>query len=260
VAAAARPATVTVTAHRDSPSSRRSRIESLRAEGIDGGQPAQPRRGETIMHGLLRVSRAIDSLNERVGRSVIWLVLIAVVISAGNAIIRKLFDTSSNAWLEVQWYLFSAIFLLASGYTLMRNEHVRIDVLLHRLPKRSQIWVDILGIVFFLTPFVLLMIYLSWPVFMRAFVSGEMSENAGGLIRWPVYILAPAGFALLALQGLSELIKRFAFLKGLIDDPTRKKVEKSSEEELAEAIRAEAERELAQEMVDMGTAKDGGRK
>jgi TRAP-type mannitol/chloroaromatic compound transport system permease small subunit len=142
----------------------------------------------------------------------------------------------------------------------MRNEHVRIDVLLHRLPKRGQIWVDILGLVFFLAPFVLVMIYLSWPVFMRAYVSGEMSENAGGLIRWPVYLLVPIGFSLLALQGVSELIKRFAFLKGLIDDPTHKKVEKSAEEELAEAIRAEAEKELAQEMVDMGTAKQGGRK
>lgn len=206
------------------------------------------------MQGLLQLSRGIDWLNERVGRSLIWLVLIAVLISAGNAIIRKLFDTSSNAWLEVQWYLFSAIFLLASGYTLMRNEHVRIDVLLHRLPKRSQIWVDILGIIFFLTPFVLLMIYLSWPVFMRAYVSGEMSENAGGLIRWPVYILVPIGFSLLALQGVSELIKRFAFLKGLIDDPTKKKVEKSSEEELAEAIRAEAEKDIAREEVEIGTA------
>jgi len=216
----------------------------------------QPGRGaeETVMQGLLRVSRAIDALNERVGRSVIWLVLMAVLISAGNAIIRKLFDTSSNAWLEVQWYLFSAIFLLASGYTLMRNEHVRIDVLLHRLPKRGQIWVDIFGFIFFMMPFVLLMIYLSWPVFTRAFFSGEMSENAGGLIRWPVYILAPIGFTLLALQSVSELIKRFAFLKGLIDDPTRRKVEKTAEEELAEAIRAEAERELAREEVEIGTA------
>lgn len=212
------------------------------------------------MQGLLRLSRGIDWLNERVGRTVIWLVLIAVLISAGNAIIRKAFDTSSNAWLEVQWYLFSAIFLLAAGYTLLRNEHVRIDVLLHRLPKRGQIWVDIFGLVFFMAPFVLLMIYLSWPVFMRAFVSGEMSENAGGLIRWPVYILVPIGFALLALQGLSELIKRFAFLNGLIDDPTRKKVEKTAEEELAESIRAEAERELAQEEVDIATAGKGGRK
>jgi TRAP-type mannitol/chloroaromatic compound transport system permease small subunit len=211
------------------------------------------------MQGLLKLSRAIDWLSERVGRTVFWMVLVAVLISAGNAIIRKAFDTSSNAWLEVQWYLFSAIFLLCAGYTLLRNEHVRIDVVLHRLPKRTQIWIDILGFIFFMAPFVLLMVYLSWPVFMRAFVSGEMSENAGGLIRWPVYLLAPIGFALLALQSVSELIKRFAFLKGLIDDPTRKKVAKTPEEELAEAIRAQAERELAAEEVAIGTA-NGGRK
>jgi TRAP-type mannitol/chloroaromatic compound transport system permease small subunit len=131
---------------------------------------------------------------------------------------------------------------------------VRIDVLLHRLSKRSQIWVDILGFIFFMAPFVLLMVYLSWPVFTRAYFSGEMSENAGGLIRWPVYILVPIGFALLGLQNISELIKRFAYLKGLIDDPTKKKVEKSAEEELAEAIRAAAEKELAREEVEIGTA------
>jgi TRAP-type mannitol/chloroaromatic compound transport system permease small subunit len=211
------------------------------------------------MHGLLRLSRGIDWLNERIGRSVIWLVLIAVLISAGNASIRKAFDTSSNAWLEIQWYLFSAIFLLCSGYTLLRNEHVRIDVLLHRLSKRTQIKVDIFGLILFLLPAALLLIWLSWPVFTRAYVSGEMSENAGGLIRWPVYILVPIGFTLLALQGVSELIKRFAFLQGLIDDPTKKHVAKSAEEELAEAIRAEAEREAAQEAVDIATAK-GDRK
>lgn len=211
------------------------------------------------MQALLRLSRGIDWLNERVGRTVIWLVLVAVLISAGNAIIRKAFDTSSNAWLEVQWYLFSAIFLLASGYTLLRNEHVRIDVLLHRLSKRTQIKVDIFGLVCFLLPATLLLVSLSWPLFTRAYVSGEMSENAGGLIRWPAYMLVPIGFSLLTLQGLSELIKRFAFLQGLIDDPTKKKVEKTAEEELAEAIRAEAERELADEAVGIGTA-DGAKK
>jgi len=211
------------------------------------------------MQGLLKLSRAIDWLSERIGRTVFWLVLVAVLISAGNAIIRKAFDMSSNAWLEVQWYLFSAIFLLCAGYTLLRNEHVRIDVLLHRLPKRTQILIDIFGFIFFMAPFVLLMVYLSWPVFMRAYVSGEMSENAGGLIRWPVYVLAPIGFALLALQSVSELIKRFAFLKGLIDDPTRKVVAKTPEEELAEVIRAQAERELAAEEVAIGTA-NGDRK
>jgi len=205
------------------------------------------------MNFLLRLARGIDWLNEKIGRVVVWLVLVAVLISAGNAIIRKLFDTSSNAWLEVQWYLFSAVFLLCAGYTLLRNEHVRIDVMLHRLPKRTQIWIDIFGLAFFLLPAAVLIAVLAWPVFMRAFVSGEMSENAGGLIRWPVYILAPTGFALLALQGVSELIKRFAFLQGLIDDPTRKKQQRSAEEELAEEI----ERDLAQKQAAARSA--GGR-
>jgi TRAP-type mannitol/chloroaromatic compound transport system permease small subunit len=194
------------------------------------------------MQGLLRLSRGIDWLNERVGRAVIWLVLVTVLISAGNAIIRKTFDTSSNAWLEVQWYLFSAIFLLCAGYTLLRNEHVRIDVLLHRLPKRKQIGVDIFGFLVFLLPVAMLITALGWPQFTISLVSNEMSSNAGGLIRWPVKLLLPLGFGLLALQGLSELIKRVAFLKGLIEDPTKKKQVKSAEEELAEVIRAEAER------------------
>jgi TRAP-type mannitol/chloroaromatic compound transport system permease small subunit len=211
------------------------------------------------MQGLLRISRGIDWLNERVGRTIIWLVLIAVLISAGNAIIRKTFDVSSNAWLEVQWYLFSGIFLLGAGYTLLRNEHVRIDVLLHRLPKRTQIKIDIFGIICFLLPAAILIGAEAWPLFIKAVRSGEMSENAGGLIRWPVYMLVPVGFALLSLQGVSELIKRFAFLQGLIDDPTRKKVEKTAEEELAEAIRAQAERDLAAEEVAVGTT-NGGKK
>lgn len=193
------------------------------------------------MHWLLRVSRAIDGLNERVGRAVLWLVLVAVLISAANAIVRKLFSVSSNAFLEIQWYLFSAIFLLAAGYTLLRNEHVRIDVLLHRLSKRTQMWVDILGIILFLLPAAALIGWLAWPLFVKAYVSGEMSENAGGLIRWPVYLLIPVGFLLLALQGVSELIKRFGYLRGQIPDPTARKQAKSAEEELAEAIRAEAE-------------------
>lgn len=190
---------------------------------------------------LLRIARAIDSLNERIGRAVLWLVLVAVLISAANAAVRKLFSVSSNAFLEVQWYLFSAIFLLAAGYTLLRNEHVRIDVLLHRFSKRTQIWVDIFGIVVFLLPAAALIGSLSWPLFVKAYVSGEMSENAGGLIRWPVYLLMPTGFLLLVLQGISELIKRVAFLKGLIPDPTARNQVKTAEEELAEAIKADAE-------------------
>ena len=193
------------------------------------------------MKALLPISRAIDLFNEYVGRSVIWLVLVAVLISAINAIIRKLFNVSSNAWLEIQWYLFAAIFLLAAGYTLLRNEHVRIDVILHRFSRRTQMWVDVFGIVLFLLPATLLVIWLSWPLVVQAYQSGEMSENAGGLIRWPVYALLPAGFVLLALQGISELIKRLAFLQGLIPDPLARKSAKSAEEELAEEIRRTAE-------------------
>jgi TRAP-type mannitol/chloroaromatic compound transport system permease small subunit len=207
------------------------------------------------MQGLLRLSAAIDWLNERIGRSILWLVLIAVVISAANAVIRKLFDISSNAWLEVQWYLFSAIFLLCAGYVLKRNEHVRIDVISARYSKRGQIWIDVIGLTLFLLPATLLIVGLSWPLFYRAYVSGEMSQNAGGLIRWPVFLLLPVGFALLSLQGVSELIKRLAFLKGLIDDPTKRQGEKTTEEELAEAIRAQAERDLAAEAVAIGTQK-----
>jgi TRAP-type mannitol/chloroaromatic compound transport system permease small subunit len=206
------------------------------------------------MQGLLQLSRGIDWLSERIGRTILWLVLVAVLISAANAVIRKLFDVSSNAWLEVQWYLFSAIFLLCAGYVLKRNEHVRIDVLSSRLSKRGQIWIDVIGLVLFLLPVTLLITWLSWPLFWRAYESGEMSQNAGGLIRWPVFLLLPVGFALLTLQGISELIKRIAFLMGLIEDPTRRAGEKTAEEELAEAIRAQAERDLAAEAVAIGTA------
>lgn len=193
------------------------------------------------MQLLLKIAHAIDWVNERVGRTVLWLVLVAVLISAANAVVRKLFSVSSNAFLEIQWYLFSAIFLLAAGYTLLRNEHVRIDVVLHRFSKRTQMWIDIFGIVVFLLPAAALIGWLAWPLFVKAYVSGEMSENAGGLIRWPAYLLIPIGFLLLVLQGISELIKRFAFLQGLIPDPTSRKQAKTAEEELAEAIKAEAE-------------------
>jgi TRAP-type mannitol/chloroaromatic compound transport system permease small subunit len=206
------------------------------------------------MQGLLQLSRAIDWLSEKLGRSMLWLVLVAVLISAGNAVIRKLFDISSNAWLEVQWYLFSGIFLLCAGYVLKRNEHVRIDVISSRFSKRGQTWIDIIGFVLFLLPVTLLITWLSWPLFWRAYESGEMSQNAGGLIRWPVFLLLPVGFALLTLQGVSELIKRVAFLKGLIEDPTKRAGEKTAEEELAEAIRAQAERDIAVEAVAIGTA------
>ena len=166
------------------------------------------------MSFLLRISRLIDWINERVGRSVMWLVLIAVLISAGNALVRKLFNTSSNALLEIQWYLFAALFMLAAGYTFLRNEHVRIDILTSRLSPRVQNLVDIVGILFFLMPMAALILWLSWPIVMNSLQSGEMSQNSGGLIRWPVKMVLPIGLGLLLLQALSELIKRIAFVTG----------------------------------------------
>lgn len=194
------------------------------------------------MAALLKLSRLIDALSEFVGRWVSWLILVAVLVSAGNAVIRKAFDTSSNAWLEIQWYLFAAVFLLAAGYTLLRQEHVRIDVILGRFSRRTQVIVEAVCIVVFLFPFCFAVIDLVLPLVARAYQTGEMSSNAGGLIRWPVFALVPVGFTLLALQGVSELIKRIAFLKGLIDDPAKvKQQQKSAEEELAEFVRAQAE-------------------
>lgn len=188
------------------------------------------------MSALLALSRWIDRLNEWVGRSAAWLVLAAVLISALNAIARKAFDVGSNAFLEIQWYLFAAVFLLASGYTLLRQEHVKIDVVLSRFSKRTQITIEAVCIVIFLLPFCGVVIDLVLPLVKQAYETGETSSNAGGLIRWPVYALVPVGFSLLGLQGISELIKRIAFLMGLIEDPTEKKQEKTAEEELAEAI------------------------
>lgn len=191
------------------------------------------------MSPLLALSRSIDRCSEFVGRWVAWLVLAAVLISAGNAIVRKLFNASSNAFLEIQWYLFAAVFLLAAGYTLLRQEHVRIDVILGRFSKRTQIWIDIVGICLFLLPFCWVVLDLSWPIVVRAWRMGEMSSNAGGLIRWPVFALLPLGMALLALQGVSELIKRVAFLQGLIADPTQRRQAKTAEEELAEFLQGQ---------------------
>jgi TRAP-type mannitol/chloroaromatic compound transport system permease small subunit len=188
------------------------------------------------VNALLALSRAIDALNDRVGKAVYWLVLVAVVISAANAVVRKAFDMSSNAFLEIQWYLFSAIFLLCAAYTLLRNEHIRIDVIAGRFSRRTQTWIDIFGTVFFLLPMVALILYESVPWFLRAWHSGEVSPSAGGLVLWPAKILVPIGFALLGLQGVSELIKRIAYLKGLAPDPTEKLVTRTAEEELAEEI------------------------
>jgi TRAP-type mannitol/chloroaromatic compound transport system permease small subunit len=190
---------------------------------------------------FLKLSNWIDSISEFVGRWVSWLILAAVLISATNAVVRKLFNMSSNGFLEIQWYLFAAVFLLAAGYTMLRGEHVRIDVILGRFSKRTQIKIEAVCIVIFLFPFCVNVITLVWPLVVKAYVTGEMSSNAGGLIRWPVFAMVPVGFALLLMQGVSELIKRIAFLQGLIDDPTRKKGAKTAEEELAEFVRAKAE-------------------
>jgi len=188
------------------------------------------------LNALLALSRAIDKLNERIGLTVSWLVLAAVLISAANAVVRKAFNVSSNSFLEIQWYLFSVVFLFCAGYTLLRNQHVRIDVIAGRLSPQAQAWIDILGTIFFLMPMAITIMWLSWPVFVQAYQRGEVSTNAGGLLIWPARLLVPIGFFLLVIQGLSELIKRIAFLKGLISDPAQKQHEKSAEEELAEEI------------------------
>jgi len=188
------------------------------------------------VNALLAISRAIDRLSQRVGHLVYWLVLVAVLISCANAVVRKTFNVSSNAFLEIQWYLFSVVFLFCAGYTLLKNQHVRIDVISGRLSARAQAWIDIAGTLLFLLPMAILIMYLSWPVFVQAYVRHEVSTNAGGLIIWPARLLVPIGFLLLAAQGISELIKRVAFLKGLIADPREMQHEKSAEEQLAEEI------------------------
>lgn len=164
------------------------------------------------MKSLLRLAHWIDTLNERIGRTIYWLILIMVIISAGNALMRKFFSISSNAFLEIQWTLFAAVFLLAAGYTLKCNEHVRIDVITGRFSKRTQAWLDIIGGVLFLLPMTSLVLYFSWPFFTHSLASQELSGNPGGLMLWPAKALIPAGFALLMLQGLAEIIKRFGFL------------------------------------------------
>jgi len=168
---------------------------------------------------LLRLCGAIDRLNGAIGRAVTWAVLAMTLISSGNALIRYGFNISSNAWLEIQWYLFSAVFLLCAGYTLRHNEHIRIDVIAGRFSRRTQAWIEVLGGALFLLPMACLILWLSWPIFMGSFTSGEMSSDAGGLVRWPAKLLIPVGFALLALQGVSETVKRLAFLLGMAPDP-----------------------------------------
>ena len=188
------------------------------------------------MNGLLALSRAIDAFTERVGSVVYWLVLVVVLISAANATVRKAFNYSSNAYLEIQWYLFSVIFLFGAGYTLLKNEHVRIDIIQGRLSPRAQNWIDVFGIVLFLMPMSIIIMWLSWPLFLDSLQRHEVSTNAGGLIIWPARLMVPVGFALLIIQAVSELIKRVAYLQGRIPNPLEKRQEKSAEEELAEEI------------------------
>lgn len=172
------------------------------------------------MQPLLGLSKAIDRLNEIIGRSVAWLILAAIVVSALNAVVRKLFNSSSNAWLELQWYLFGAAFMLAAAYTLKQNEHIRIDIVYGLFRRRTQHWIDLFGHVFFLLPFVVLMVWLFIPFVRTAWLSGEVSASAGGLIVWPARALLLAGFVLLTLQALSEIIKKIAILSGAMEDPT----------------------------------------
>jgi TRAP-type mannitol/chloroaromatic compound transport system permease small subunit len=180
-----------------------------------------PRRDVSpIWTWLLLICRFIDRINTFLGRSVMWLILLAILVSAGNAIVRKALDISSNAWLELQWYLFGWAFLVAASYTLLRNEHIRIDIVSNALSKRTRNWIDVLGHLFMLLPFTALMIYLSWPFFYRAFRSGEMSGSAGGLVIWPGRLAILVGFILLFFQAISELIKRAAIMQGALPDPT----------------------------------------
>lgn len=185
------------------------------------------------MQPLLSLSKWIDAFNERIGLTISWALLAAVLICSGNALVRYLLNTSSNAWLEIQWYLFGAMFLLASAYTLKRNEHVRIDVVVGRFSKRTQVLIDIFGFVFFLLPAVGLILYFGLPYALESVRNQEVSSNAGGLIVWPAKVLIPIGFLMLTLQGLSELIKRVGFLMGLVDASVLEKQQATPQEEIA---------------------------
>jgi len=189
------------------------------------------------MSFLLSLSRFIDTLNEKIGSAISWALLVSVLICTGNALVRYIFNTSSNAWLEIQWYLFAAIFLLATSYTLRRNEHVRIDVIAGRFSKRTQVWIDIFGFLLFLLPITLIILYYAIPYAWISIQNQEVSSNAGGLIIWPAKLLIPVGFLLLALQGISELIKRIGFLRGVVDASAFEKQVTTPEEEI-EAIKA----------------------
>ena len=197
------------------------------------------------MGSLLKLSSLIDRVIERVGRLAAWTVLAAVIVSTLNAVARKFFDSGSNAWLELQWYLFGALILLTSGYTLLKNGHVRVDVLAARLPRRTQIGIEIFGTLFFLLPAALLIMVLGWPMFWESWSTQELSSNSGGLMRWPAKLLVPLGFCFLIAAALSHLIKCIAFVTGKGPDPMRRESSLSEEEKLAEELRARLEGEAA---------------
>ena len=201
------------------------------------------------MAPFLPLSRFIDAISIGLGKFVMWLILAATAISAGNAVMRKAFNVGSNAYLEIQWYLFAAVFMLGVGYVMLKNAHVRIDFVATHLSKRANATIDAIGIVMFTIPLAIIMVNLGWPIFALAFMSGEMSQNSGGLIRWPVVMLVPLGFALLIMQAISELIKRLAFLTGDLAEPFSLEHEKSAEEMLAEELAAEAEARLSAQHV-----------
>ena len=198
------------------------------------------------MTPLLSLSRLIDKITTGIGKFTMWLILATTLISAGNAIVRKIFNVSSNGLLEIQWYLFAAVFLMGAGYGFLRNSHVRIDFIAAKLSPRTRNWIDVVGIIVVLFPFCVLSIVLSWPLFTNALASGEMSQNAGGLIRWPAYGLIPLGFGLLSMQGVSELIKRIAFLIGQGPDVLSHEENKSDEEKHLEELEAIVSRKLAE--------------
>ncbi|KNZ31980.1 MAG: hypothetical protein AD742_14470 [Methylibium sp. NZG] len=205
------------------------------------------------MQALLAFSRCVDWCTERIGRSVYWLLLAAVLISTANAIVRYAFDISSNAYLEAQWYLFSVVFMLGAGYVFLHDQHVRIDAISSHLSRRTQVWIDVVGIVIFLLPLCGFLVWTSLPSVMLAFETQEVSANPGGLIRWPMYALVPVGFTLLALQALSELFKRLAFLAGKGPDP-HAKPEKTDEEMLLEQLRLETEAKEARRVAAAAAA------
>ena len=196
---------------------------------------------------LLSLSRLIDAISLGLGKLIMWLILAATTISAVNAVLRKAFNVGSNSALEIQWYLFAGVFMLGVGYVMLKNDHVRIDFISNRFSKRTNAIIDAVGIVVFTIPLAVIMIDLAWPYFMRTYESGEMSQNAGGLIRWPAVILIPIGFGVLLLQAISELIKRIGFLTGHRDQPFSVEHDKTNEELLAEEMLAEEEAQVARD-------------